>query len=111
MLGFSPGFPYLGGLSEQLFTPRKDTPRAKIEAGSVGIANQQTGVYSVDSPGGWQIIGKTPVPLFNITDNPPVLIQPGDYIQFMPITEHEYATIEKDLKNKKFKIQINSYHE
>ncbi len=84
MLGFTPGFCYLGGLNERLETPRRAEPRTKIPAGSVGIAGKQTGVYPIDSPGGWQLIGTTPLQLFDPHRNPPVLIQAGDIVRFVP---------------------------
>ncbi|MDG5787447.1 5-oxoprolinase subunit PxpB [Evansella sp. AB-P1] len=93
MIGFSPGFPYLGGLDKRLATPRRSNPRKKVLAGSVGIAGSQTGVYSIDSPGGWQIIGRTPVPLFRPNDKEPTLFQAGDYLQFQSITKEEYESI------------------
>ncbi|WP_100486694.1 5-oxoprolinase subunit PxpB [Sporolactobacillus pectinivorans] len=93
MLGFAPGFPFLGGLPEELATPRRATPRLKIAAGSVGIAGKQTGAYPLDSPGGWQIIGRTPVPLFTPETNPPTLLQAGDLVKFDPVTEQEFKCI------------------
>ncbi len=93
MVGFTPGFPFLGGLSEKLFTPRLETPRLKVPKGSVGIANNQTGVYSIESPGGWQLIGRTPLDLFDPGRSNPLLYQPGDKIKFIPITEDEYDNI------------------
>jgi inhibitor of KinA len=96
MLGFSPGFPYLGGMDKRIATPRLATPRLKIEAGSVGIADVQTGIYSIDSPGGWQIIGKTPIKLFDAADENPFLLQAGDKLRFNPITEEEYRCIENE---------------
>lgn len=92
-LGFSPGFPFLGGLDERIATPRLENPRKKVQAGSVGIANHQTGIYPVTSPGGWQIIGHTPIPLFNPSDDNPFLLSPGDIITFKPITKIEYDEI------------------
>ncbi len=93
MLGFSPGFPYLGGMDERIATPRKKTPRTKIEAGSVGIADKQTGIYSVDSPGGWQIIGRTPLKLYDKDNNPPCLLSQGDTIKFKPISLDAYHAL------------------
>ncbi|KXX68543.1 5-oxoprolinase subunit PxpB [Flammeovirga sp. SJP92] len=83
MLGFSPGFMYLGGLNPQLFIPRKKTPRLQIPAGAVGLADQQTGIYPSATPGGWQIIGQTPLPIFQVNEKP--LVQMGDQIKFKPI--------------------------
>ncbi|MGM9945407.1 MAG: 5-oxoprolinase subunit PxpB [Lysinibacillus sp.] len=85
MLGFLPGFPYLSGLDETIAVPRKDVPSALVRAGSVGIAGDQTGIYPLDSPGGWQIIGRTRLPLFDVTKTPPNTIQAGDTIKFIAI--------------------------
>lgn len=93
MLGFAPGFPYLGGLDESLATPRKQTPRLKIEAGSVGIAGSQTGVYSIETPGGWQIIGRTPTALFTPEAENPTLLRAGVWIRFYPISIEEYHAL------------------
>jgi inhibitor of KinA len=98
MMGFSPGFAYLGGMSERIATPRLKTPRTVIPAGSVGIAQAQTGIYPVASPGGWQVIGQTPVSLFDPSRTPPVLVEAGDSIRFVPITPGEYARIECDIR-------------
>jgi KipI family sensor histidine kinase inhibitor len=91
MMGFSPGFTYLGGLSERIAAPRLETPRTAIPAGSVGIAQMQTGIYPVESPGGWRLIGRTPVSLFDPSRHPPVVVDAGDYIRFVPVTPDEYA--------------------
>ena len=86
-MGFSPGFPYLGGLDPRLNTPRLKSPRTSIPAGSVGIAETQTGVYPVASPGGWQLIGRTPLRLFDAESESPAVIQPGDRVRFVPIDD------------------------
>jgi inhibitor of KinA len=91
MIGFAPGFPYLGGMSERIATPRRSSPRSAIPAGSVGIAGTQTGVYPIATPGGWQLIGRTPVELFRPRENPPSLLQSGDMIQFCPISQQQFA--------------------
>lgn len=97
MVGFTPGFPFLGGLSEKLYTPRLQTPRTLVPEGSVGIANNQTGIYPIASPGGWQLIGCTPVKLFAPRRKNPFLYQAGDRIKFKPITAEEYKRcIEKE---------------
>lgn len=83
MMGFQPGFPYLGGLPENLHTPRRDVPRTRVPAGSVGIGGSQTGVYPFTSPGGWQLLGRTTMPLFDLQQNPPVLLQAGDQVRFV----------------------------
>lgn len=90
MIGFTPGFAYLGGLDERLHTPRKNEPRKKVLAGSIGIADQQTGIYPIDSPGGWQLIGRTPLRVFDPDRETPFLIQAGDFVRFRPITEMEF---------------------
>jgi inhibitor of KinA len=90
MIGFAPGFPYLGGMSKKLTTPRKHNPRPSIPAGTVGIAGNQTGIYPIETPGGWQLIGRTPLQLFNPDHNPPSLLQAGDQVRFVSITEQEY---------------------
>lgn len=93
MLGFTPGFTYLGGMSEEIATPRLTTPRVKIPAGSVGIAGAQTGVYPIDSPGGWQLIGRTPVRMYDPDRETPILPQAGQYIHFYPIDRAEFDRI------------------
>jgi KipI family sensor histidine kinase inhibitor len=90
MLGFLPGFAYLGGMDGRLATPRLKTPRIKIPAGSVAIGGEQTGIYPVDSPGGWQIIGRTPVKVFDPDRNPQILFKAGDRIKFEPVTQLEF---------------------
>jgi KipI family sensor histidine kinase inhibitor len=90
MIGFMPGFPYMGELPEGLITPRLKTPRLSVPTGSVAIAQRQTGIYPMESPGGWQIIGRTPVKLFNPEREPPALLQMGDLVQFYPIGEMEF---------------------
>ncbi|PFJ14991.1 kinase [Bacillus cereus] len=94
MLGFTPGFPYLGGLPKELETPRKETPRLQIASGSVGIGGNQTGIYPLETPGGWHIIGRTPISLFNPTVESPTYIQSGMYLRFIPITKEEYVSLE-----------------
>ncbi len=90
MLGFTAGFAYLGGLSERLSVPRLPTPRLKVPAGSVGIAGTQTGVYPLESPGGWRIIGRTSLRLFDAARQVPTPISPGDKVRFVPIEERDY---------------------
>ncbi len=87
MLGFLPGFSYMGEVDERIATPRKSTPRAVVPKGSVGIAGKQTGIYSLASPGGWQIIGRTDVDMFTPDDESPCLLRPGDNVRFMPVEE------------------------
>ncbi len=94
MLGFTPGFPYLGGMDPRLATPRRKEPRVSIPAGSVGIAGGQTGVYPIQSPGGWQLIGRTPLKLFDPALAPPILLQAGQQIRFVPISRSIFDEIE-----------------
>lgn len=89
-VGFIGGFPFLGGLSPKLATPRRETPRKEIPAGSVGIGGKQTGIYSVKSPGGWNIIGRTPLRLFDPQNNPPALLPAGTKVRFRPISREEF---------------------
>jgi KipI family sensor histidine kinase inhibitor len=91
MIGFTPGYPYLGEVPAEIATPRRETPRTHVPRGSVGIAQKQTGIYSVDSPGGWQIIGWTPLNLFNPGQQPPSLLMMGDRVHFKVITVQEAA--------------------
>lgn len=96
MVGFTPGFPFLGGLPKILHTPRLESPRKKVVAGSVGIANGQTGVYPVESPGGWQLIGRVPLPLFSPEAENPFMISAGDKLRFKPIVRKEYLAMVKE---------------
>ena len=96
MIGFVPGFAYLGGMPEELAMPRKTTPRAAIPAGSVGIAGKQTGVYPLETPGGWQIIGRTPTRLFDASRSSPALLKAGDKVVFKPIDLPEYERLIAD---------------
>ncbi|WP_072891067.1 5-oxoprolinase subunit PxpB [Ornithinibacillus halophilus] len=105
MIGFLPGFPYVGGLPERLATPRLESPRSKVPAGSVGIAGSQTGIYPLESPGGWNIIGRTPLRLFNPKISNPFLFKAGDYIRFKRITEDEYQQIERDIQENRYTIR------
>jgi inhibitor of KinA len=96
MIGFVPGFPYLGGLPEKLAVPRLEHPRPSVPAGSVGIGGQQTGIYPVQVPSGWRIIGRTPVKLFDLANDPPVLLSAGNYVKFFSITKHEFDRTQLD---------------
>ena len=93
MLGFIPGFTYLGGMDPRIATPRLSSPRTLIPAGSVGIAGAQTGTYPSDSPGGWQIIGRTPVTMYDMSKKQAALLSAGDYVRYVPIDEAEYNRI------------------
>ncbi|HID64796.1 MAG TPA: 5-oxoprolinase subunit PxpB [Anaerolineae bacterium] len=97
MLGFTPGFTYLGGLPEVLATPRLPTPRTLVPAGSVALAGRQTGIYPIATPGGWRLIGRTPLKLFDPQRDPPTLLKAGDRVCFVPISEEEYrASLERE---------------
>ncbi len=106
MMGFLPGFPYLGGVEEAIATPRLTNPRTKVAAGFVGIADRQTGIYPVDSPGGWNIVGRTPLPLFNADSAKPFLFHAGQYIRFTPISEEEFYFIQEQVNNDKYVVKV-----
>ena len=94
-VGFTPGFPFLAGLPKKLATPRHATPRKEIPAGSVAIGGAQTGIYPIKSPGGWNIVGRTPLRLFSPEKEPPSLLRPGDLVRFLSITRSEFEHLEK----------------
>jgi inhibitor of KinA len=96
MLGFAPGFPYLGGMPQRIASPRHASPRLRVAAGSVGIAGAQTGIYPLETPGGWQIIGRTPLALFRPLENPATLLSAGDTVRFQAITQDEFAALQRD---------------
>ena len=106
MLGFLPGFVYLGGLDKRIHMPRLVTPRTTIPERSVGIGGNQTGVYPMESPGGWRLIGKTPVDFYNPQKAEPILCQPGDYIQFFKITSSEYKAIRTDVQQGNYVVDV-----
>jgi len=106
MLGFLPGFCYLGGLDERIHTPRLETPRLKIPAGSVGIGGKQTGIYPMDSPGGWQLMGKTPVKTYDPERDPAILVQAGEYIRFVEIDEAEFIRISGLVAKNEYQVTI-----
>lgn len=95
LVGFVPGFPYLGGLEARLATPRRESPRTAVPAGSVGIGGAQTGIYPVESPGGWQLIGRTPLRLFDAHRDPPALLRAGDRIRFVPVDAEAFRGLEE----------------
>ena len=107
MLGFLPGFCYLGGLDERIFTPRLASPRIKIDAGSVGIGGSQTGIYPLDSPGGWQLMGKTPVKTYDPDREVPILVEAGDYIRFVPIDREEFDRIKELVDKNEYQVVIH----
>lgn len=107
MLGFLPGFTYLGGLDERIHTPRLASPRLTIRAGSVGIGGSQTGIYPLDSPGGWQLMGLTPVRTYDPERQTPILVEAGDYIRFIPIDEEEFLRIQKLVEKGEYQCVIH----
>jgi inhibitor of KinA len=96
MLGFAPGFPYLAGLDARLVTPRRATPRARVPAGSVAIGGEYTGIYPFESPGGWHVIGRTPLHLFSVSAQPPCRLEPGDIVRFVAVGEEEYKALARE---------------
>ena len=99
MLGFSPGFPYLGLIPEQLAMPRRSTPRTTVPAGSVGIADRQTGIYPTATPGGWRLIGRTPIPIYRKIGPTPFLLKPGDLVRFKPIDRNEFDRLSREIQH------------
>ncbi|CAM3883575.1 5-oxoprolinase subunit PxpB [Alkalicoccus chagannorensis] len=105
MLGFIPGFPYLGGMDPAIAVERRRTPRQKVSAGAVGIAGEQTGIYPLQSPGGWQLIGQTPVRLYDRNRQSLVLMQAGDRLRFSRITPSEYESIARRVERGDYEIE------
>ena len=113
MLGFIPGFTYLGGMDPRIATPRLSSPRTLIPAGSVGIAGEQTGTYPSDSPGGWQIIGRTPVTMYDMSKEKAALLSAGDYVRYVPIDEQEYNRIKAlggDYVPVMYEVEVGELH-
>jgi KipI family sensor histidine kinase inhibitor len=106
MLGFLPGFVYLGGLDPKIAAPRLTTPRVKIRAGTVGIAGTQTGMYPLDSPGGWRLIGATPVRLYDPAREPAILYQAGDYIRFESVDDAAYRDIAAQVAAGTYRVTV-----
>lgn len=106
MLGFTPGFSYLGGLDKRISTPRRTEPRTRIPAGAVGIAGNQTGIYPIESPGGWQLIGQTPLRLFDAQKESPVLLRAGDSICFRSIAATEFKEITKAIETGEYTLGV-----
>jgi len=103
--GFTPGFLFLGGMSPRIATPRLENPRTKVPAGSVGIAGNQTGAYPIQSPGGWRLIGRTPVRLYDPARPEPVLIRAGDKVRFRPISDSEYREISQRVESGEYVME------
>lgn len=108
-IGFLPGFLYLGGLDEKLRISRKGKPRMRVEKGAVGIGENQTGIYPRSSPGGWQIIGRSPVDFFDKNSEPPCEIMPGDKVRFYSITRGEFDAISEEIRSGDFQIKKEKY--
>lgn len=110
-IGFLPGFPYLGGLDAKLESPRLVEPKESVSKGSVAIGGKQTGIYPMNSPGGWNIIGRTPISLFDIGREEASLLRPGDTVQFKAITKKRFATIERKVENGSYIIEKEVYRD
>jgi len=108
MLGFTPGFPYLGGLSPRIAAPRLDQPRARVAAGSVGIAGPQTGIYPIESPGGWRVIGRTPLRLFDPAAVEPFLLRAGDRLRFRAVSSAVLAEISRRIEAGAYRIEVDA---
>jgi inhibitor of KinA len=108
MIGFLPGFPYLGGMPKRLATPRLDRPRISVPAGSVGIAGEQSGIYPLASPGGWRCIGRTALKLFEPSWHPPSLLQAGDRVRFVSISPEQYEHIALKVREGTFRTKVTS---
>lgn len=107
-LGFTPGYPFMGGMSKRIATPRLESPRIKIPPGSVGIANDQTGIYPVESPGGWRLIGQTPIRLYDWQANEPFLLHAGDKVTFKEIQLDEFNEMKEQVECGKYIPVINN---
>lgn len=105
MLGFLPGFAYLGDMDKRIAAPRLETPRVRIPRGSVGIGGNQTGIYPSDSPGGWRLIGKTPVRVYDEKKEDPILYRAGDRIRFIRITKEDFFRIDKECENGAYTVE------
>lgn len=106
MLGFLPGFVYLGNMDKRIVAPRLSSPRKKIGKGSVGIGGTQTGIYPIESPGGWRLIGATPFDLYDPLRKDPILLNAGDYIRFIPIDIMDYYDIRQEIIKDRFQLDI-----
>ncbi len=108
MLGFVAGFAYMGALPEKLNSPRKNEPRLQVPKGSVGLAGLQTGIYPTDAPGGWQIIGRTPILTFDPAKELPAVLKPGDQIKFYSINKEEFESISTQVENGKYELEVSN---
>lgn len=106
MLGFLPGFVYLGGLDKRIEVPRLKTPRVKICKGAVGIGGNQTGIYPMDSPGGWRLMGATPIDLYDENRETPILLAAGEYIRFVPISILDYYDIRQEILKGTYRLEV-----
>ena len=106
MLGFLPGFPYLGGMDPRIAMPRLSNPRTKIPEGSVGIGGSQTGIYPMQSPGGWRLLGATPIKLYDPDREKPILYEAGDYIRFVPISLDDYYDIHRMAEDGRYTCRV-----
>jgi KipI family sensor histidine kinase inhibitor len=108
MIGFLPGYAYMGDVPEAIRVPRRENPRTRLPRGSVAVAGQVTSIYPLESPGGWSLIARTPVPMFDPAADMPVLLAPGDMVAFEPISPGEFAAIERDIASGDYTVQMES---
>ena len=106
-IGFCPGFPYMGEVPSSIATPRLPRPRVRVPAGSVGIAGNQTGIYPIETPGGWRLIGRTPLKLFDPRNNPPNLLVPGDGVRFVSISRVEFEAIDLAVRRGSYRLVVS----
>ncbi|MDJ0994517.1 MAG: carboxyltransferase domain-containing protein, partial [Dinoroseobacter sp.] len=106
MLGFLPGFAFMGDIAEPLRKPRRKEPRLRVPAGSVAVADRLTAIYPWESPGGWHLIGACPVPLFNAEATPPTLLSPGDRVRFDPVAQEDFAKLKNRIRNGDLAVQV-----
>ena len=105
MVGFLPGYPYMGDLPPELALPRRENPRTKVPAGSIAIATTLTAVYTLESPGGWHLIGRTPVPLWDLRHDPPAILSAGDKVEFQPISLGQYEALSAKTAAGEFRLE------
>src|SRR5262249_54696383 len=109
MVGFLPGFPYMGDLPQELALPRRENPRTHVPAGSIAIATTQTAVYSLESPGGWHLVGRTPASLWDLQCDPPVVLAPGDKVLFEPISRNDHDTLSAKWAAGEFRLRPKAW--